>query len=746
MTTEKLTHYLRYALKAVLYLILLTPLLVFSKFLFPFITSKTMYFRLLLEIALLLYGWLILLDKRYRPQMNIISWLVVIFGGIVLITGIFGVNFYKTFWGTIERGEGFLTLVHVIVYFLLLTWLFKEKKEWLNYLSGAVVVGGLVAGYGVLQKFNVQKFLFWEIINPGAGRLAATIGNAAFLGAFALQMFYFSMLLFFERRNLFAKLFFAFSALLQLFIIYNTQTRGAVLAWIIGAGLLSLLFIFNKETKEKNKLRWSAIGILVVIIIISVSVWFNRNATWVQNQSTLRRLVGISATDVTTQSRLLAWDTSWKGWKDRFFVGYGWENYNVAFNKYFHPEIFVDQGSQLWFDRAHNTIFDVAVATGVFGLLTYLMLFFFALKKLWQLREQEFYLTRVLGVALVAHFVQNIFVFDVLSTFLMLFIMLALAVFITEKQGEKSLLQNQIKNVDEINWIGALSMVLVFIIVAYIFNLKPMQANTKAIEGLGLVNAGKEQSAIDLFKQAIDMNTYQTSEIRQKLADNVILSNNTSSGLDNTQVINNFNLAIDEVKANIKAAPKDVQNYLYLMALLNRSAGFDTTRLEQVINWGEKALPLSPTRPQIYFEMGQARIGQKRFDDGIVYFQKAVDLNPKTMESRWNLMAAYAVAGRDTEAGAQYDFMAKNGYNFSSPENLERLYRVYMVAGKKEAVAAVLEKLTFLQPTADNYAKLATIYREIGQKEKARQAVKKAVELNPALQAEAEKFLQLLEN
>ena len=57
-----------------------------------------------------------------------------------------------------------------------------------------------------------------------------------------------------------------------------------------------------------------------------------------------------------------------------------------------------------------------------------------------------------------------------------------------------------------------------------------------------------------------------------------------------------------------------------------------------------------------------------------------------------------------------------------------------------------LEKLVEIQPSAGNYAKLAAIYKEVGLIEKAREAVEKAVELDPSLAEEAEKFLEMLKH
>lgn len=49
-----------------------------------------------------------------------------------------------------------------------------------------------------------------------------------------------------------------------------------------------------------------------------------------------------------------------------------------------------------------------------------------------------------------------------------------------------------------------------------------------------------------------------------------------------------------------------------------------------------------------------------------------------------------------------------------------------------------------LQPSGANYARLAAVYKELGEFEKARAAVQKAVELDSSLSAEAQNFLETL--
>ena len=63
-------------------------------------------------------------------------------------------------------------------------------------------------------------------------------------------------------------------------------------------------------------------------------------------------------------------------------------------------------------------------------------------------------------------------------------------------------------------------------------------------------------------------------------------------------------------------------------------------------------------------------------------------------------------------------------------------------------MAAILEKYVGLTnvSAADStaWARLAAIYKELGEYEKAEQALRKAVELDPRLQADAAKFLEMI--
>ena len=577
---------LKYSLWGCLYLTFLMPLLVGTSFIFPFISLKTFYFRIVVEVALLLYILLALASSYYRPKMNKLIWLIIAFGLIIFITGLIGLNPYKSFWGTIERGEGFVFISHLFIFCLIASQTFKTRKEWFNFLSGSITISLIVGIYALGQKFNAS----WAVVNSNGARLASTLGNPSYLGAYALGLFWLSLLLFFSRKKIWWKIIFIATALFNLYLLVQTQTRGAMLGLVISLFLVALAYIvLNKSKKVKIIL-----SLILLIFISSVFfIWFNRQSDWVRSSSSLSRLANIRLTQITVESRLLALDSSWQGWQNSFLLGYGWENYNIVFNKYFHPKIYRDNGSQIWFDRAHNTILDVAVATGLVGLLTYLGIYLAAILIILSLlrrnRYRNIHLAIMLFGFLSAHFFQNIFVFDSLPTYLMLFTVFGFIAYLGSEQEHYR--PDEIKQ-KPLN-IYALSVgIIVLFFVAYNLNIKPARANIKALDAMRMVYSGQLDKSFKLFDQAIGMRTYQSVEIRNKIADNILSKNIPANVKDAQKRKANFVYAIKHMKDNIKANPYDVQHYIYLMALYNAATYLDPNYIAQAIETGNRAIKI----------------------------------------------------------------------------------------------------------------------------------------------------------
>lgn len=754
--TDITTKILKYSLWGCLYLVLLTVLLLSSKFLFPFITLKTIYFRTLVEVAIGLYTLLALHNSYYRPKFNAVTWSLIAFGGVLILTTVFGVNPYRSFWGNIERGEGLLFISHLLIYSFILSQTFKKKFHWYNYFTFSILVSLAVGLYGIAQQLGWQ----WAVTNSAGARWSSSLGNAAYLAAFALGHFWLSVMLWWQRPRIYWRIFYTLTAIFNLFLIFSSQTRGALIALFVTILIYFIFLIFTPQRflkiSSKNNARFINIKIklvlsLFVILLISapIIIRLNQHAAWVNKYASIRRLATISSKDITVESRLYALDSSWHAWQDRFLLGYGWENYNIAFNKYFHPEIYRDNGSQIWFDRAHNTVMDIAVATGLLGLIIYLSLFgsaiVVAIKYARQHRQNLLLAMTAVGF-LIAHFLQNIFVFDSLPTYIMLFAVFGFVAYL----GSYDVHQQAAKNIilKPFNYYAALSLIILLSLAFFNFNYQPAKANHIAIGGLEEFYYGHLDQGINIFQKAITMNTYQNAELRQRLAENILRGNNQKYSTDRQKLKNNFDFAISELQQNISQEPLSAQNYLYLMSIYNVAAmqTGDASYLKSVVPTGKKLLKLSPTRPQIYFEMGKAEISLQNVEQGINYFKKAVALNPKTLESHWNLLTAYVVTGQAQPAQQEYQTMLDLGLQ-ENESNLKRLVNIYSSVKAYEIVINIAHKLIELNPdNLEYWTILVNNYHSLGNNVKVKETVQQMLIKFPEKKSELTNFLNSLAN
>ena len=134
-----------------------------------------------------------------------------------------------------------------------------------------------------------------------------------------------------------------------------------------------------------------------------------RNANFVQRSDVLSRFANISLSEGA--SRFMVWNMAWRGALERPILGWGQENFDVVFNKYYDPGMY---SQEAWFDHTHNTVFDWLISGGILGLTAYLLIFFTALVMLWRDKRGVFSTVdkAILTGFFAAYFFQNLFVFD----------------------------------------------------------------------------------------------------------------------------------------------------------------------------------------------------------------------------------------------------------------------------------------------------------------------------------------------
>jgi len=173
------------------------------------------------------------MKKHINYYFLTLSVILIVFGILFLAT-IFSISPYKSFWSSFERMEGFWGFWHYFLYFIMLAGMFKNKVDWHRFFFVSLAVSLLISFYGLLQ------FLGKLDVHQG-DRLDATMGNATYLAIYLVFHIFLFLFFFFETKNIWLRLIFILSSLLELLIVYYTATRGAIIGLAAGLVVFSLI-------------------------------------------------------------------------------------------------------------------------------------------------------------------------------------------------------------------------------------------------------------------------------------------------------------------------------------------------------------------------------------------------------------------------------------------------------------------------------------------------------------------------
>ncbi|MBU1164119.1 O-antigen ligase family protein [Patescibacteria group bacterium] len=513
--------------------------------------------------------------------------------------------------------------------------------------------------------------------------------------------------------------------------------------------ILIISFYFEKVKSFKIVLA----GLIFLIVASPIFLFLARDASWVQGVPVLDTFANITSTKaITIESRLLTWRTSWEGIMDRPVFGWGLENYEILFNKYFPVEIFKDNGSRVWFDRAHNIIFDVTATTGIVGLISYLSIFIIAIYYLLKKykKERDVSTSLFLIVLLFAYFLQNLFVFDTLNSEIIIYLILAFIVFLVSQNSHQTEILEQVKP----KKVNLLLIILVFtplLILIYGVNIRTLQANHMVFES---IIAQKENDQV-VYKKDIIIKLIDASEIvpigKYEIREQLITYINSllrSENIAKEDVLEGLEIAIIEAKKTIDDRSNDIRAYLYLANLYNGSVEYDNSHPEKTIDLLEDVIYLSPNRTSVYFELGQAYLFLSDFENAIINFKKGVDLATWVVDSHLTMAEVYIISEKYEQALSEIDIVRQSFGNndiTSVQAQLFKIAEMFIRKDKKNEAITIIEELFFWAPTNLDYlSSLTQLYAQTGEIEKAKETANKIIEIDPMAKDQVEAFFNTL--
>lgn len=724
---------------------LIVVFFVFKGLLFPFITSKQIPFNILVEILFIFWVAFIMKYPEYRPKKSYISWGLLAFFVAITITCFTGVDLNLSFWGDIERMLGVFHILHFFAFYLILISVMRTWNDWRIFF-----IASIVCAVGVSLKGL-------------AGMHYSTIGNTAYVSGYLIFNIYFAVLLFLrEKHDL--KWLYLFSIPIMLLEFKKADTTGAYVGLGFSLLVVGFLYAILNKNKKIKKIAWSFV---LIFILVFGFLFANRDEDFVKKNSILKPISQISFQKNTFQTRLISWKAAFQDFRHHPLLGVGFGNYALIFDKHFDPSFYDYTRSETYFDRAHNNLIDILSTSGILGLLSYLSIFvaiaYYMIKGYREdkINVHEFILITGLFVA---YFVQNLAVFDSLVTYVALMMTLGYVYWVYHIENDS--LWDKTKDETKKAWdyltkdreyssAETYSILIVggiMITILFQFNIKPYSMLLGTIRGQQAFAQGNIRETYDIYRDTLSHNTVLDRDSRTSYIRSLLSSGERLNSMDAMTRKEVLDFAIEMAEKNVEYNREDSMNQMVLAQILNMTSGYYRDNQEEFAYYSNrsldainKSIEASPGRITIYYQKAQIYVTRGEKEKAIETLNYAVGLNEKYYDSQCYLVRVY---GFYNDIGEEYyqnldECVARGGAKlFTSVDFLKNAINHYINSGDMDRSLKLYARLSQLAPKdVEVWKKLASLYKQLGDMDKAMNAIEKAVELDPSLEAYVDRFL-----
>ena len=782
---------LRYSIIAGIFCIPIIPFIIAPSLFFPFITGKNFTFRIIVEIILALYLVLALKNEEYRPKHTWIFYSLFALLVVLVVSTLTSVNSYRSFWSDFERMEGLIGYLHIFAFFLVSATVLAAKRLWHRFFAANIGASVLMALYCLLQLggtlvinqggvrvdgtfgnatylaiymvFNVFFVLYFFVnrvekesirsawpITLGGGVLAAIILGIAgqyyfwvaslrahpvvstFLGIVAASVVLFLSTNFFKDRVRLVSAFLVTAGVLQLYVIYHTATRSAILGLLGGLALTALLLALSRQSKPiLRKTSMVAIGLIAVVVI---GLFGLRNTTFVKENTVLSRFATLSFSEQTTESRLLIWRLSLRGAAEKPLLGWGLENYNVVFNKNYDPALYRQEA---WFDRAHNTPIDWLVMTGTLGFAAQLAFFIVALVSLWKIKPEDlsYSAKTVFTGLLVAYFFNNLFVFNDLMSSIFYYGIVAY-IYTLYASSKKPLWSSRVPNV--VLGTSAIVVFAALVFGIYQLNVKPIKAGRELIramqirEQISQLPAAQKDAAAEqvysLFEHSLSLGTFASMETREQLAQSAYI---LKEQISKDMATKFYTLTTAELEKQLIENPLDARAYQLAGSYVRQYGDYD-----KALEYLNKALELSPRKQPILYEITSTYLDTGDLTNALRTAKQAFDSAPGSREAR-TVYGAVLIYTKDLIAAEEILAPIGGLYLFD-----DRIITSYAHIGRFDLIVRIWEEKIKQSPAVLDYRlRLMATYLQAKNTVKAIAVLEQTIKDFPEFKAQGEAYI-----
>lgn len=745
---------LRWVVRAGIFAIpVIIPFIVSASMFFPYITGKNFAFRIIVEIIFASWVVLAFLDAKYRPRFSWVLTSVTLFVVIVGLADLFGSNPFKSFWSNFERMEGYIAILHLYGYFLVASTMLTTEKLWRSLWYTTLGASVVVAITGLAPVFDATSL-------SALPRLEARFGNPIYLAVYSLFHIFIALILMARWRGRHAhQVLLGAVALLHIIAMVLTQTRGTVLGFLGGAVLTTLLIVIFE--RQQKVVRWIAGSALLIVVALVGAGFAVKDTEWARTTPVVSRFTQIELTSGTVEARFMNWGMAWQGVKERPLLGWGQDNYEYVFSKYYDPNMY---GEEPWFDRTHNLVFDWLIAAGFLGLFAYISIIVSLLLHLWIIDPHERHWSwkslvsfsairtliakhdntfsateRALWTGLISAYIfHNLFVFDNIVSYILFFTVLAYLHWrITE--GHEPLSNNIEVSKETVTSVVLPVTVVALGVIFWFANMPGINTSQALITALMPVTlpsgervSRSPEEMLTAYQTALAYDQLGRQEAREQLAQ-ASANMQRAEGVSQDTRLAYRTLAIDEMKRELDRNPESARLWLFMGSLY-----LNTGQVAEAESALTTAVERTPTKQTALFQLAEVKLVQGKNEEALELFKKAYELQPEYDEARMLYALTLVRNGKDKEA---VDILTER---FGTPAlDDPRLISEWTNARRFDIVAESLEKRAEKNP-GDTQLKvsLAAAYKELGEKEKAVQVLEGIIAEKPEYKTQIDQFIK----
>jgi len=363
-----------------------------------------------------------ILEKKFIFKRTLLDWPILLFLFSNFLSLIFSIDPHVSWFGYYSRWNGGLLS---LLSYSLLYWAFvsnMDSKSALRAVHCALWAAAIVAIYGSLEHFgfSISCLLTTDSFNVSCWvqdvqtRVFATLGQPNWLAAYIVALIFIPL----ASKRLVLK---GVSLLLFIALLF-TKSRSGLLAFAISS------LVFWLPQLKKSFKPFLILNFLILILVFAVKNPIRDLVIKSSSPAPVGPALEVGGTE-SGSIRKIVWTGATRIWTSNIknlLIGTGPETFAQAYYQYRPIEHNQTSEWELLYNKAHNEFLNYLATTGVFGLLSYLVLLFFMARQM--LNTRYLILNTALLAGWVSISVTNFWGFSVVIMQLLLFLLPAIAI------------------------------------------------------------------------------------------------------------------------------------------------------------------------------------------------------------------------------------------------------------------------------------------------------------------------------